>query len=77
MVWEGENVVSSCRQVIGATNPQTATPGTIRGDYGLTIGRNLIHGSDAVETAQKEIDLWFNEEELINWEPHSTSWLYE
>jgi nucleoside-diphosphate kinase len=77
MVWEGEGVVSSCRQIIGATNPQTATPGTIRGDYGLTIGRNLIHGSDAVETAQKEIALWFGEEELVSWEAHSTDWLYE
>ncbi|NEP18882.1 MAG: nucleoside-diphosphate kinase, partial [Leptolyngbya sp. SIO4C1] len=50
MVWEGEGVVASARKIIGATNPLTAEPGTIRGDYGITIGRNIIHGSDAVET---------------------------
>lgn len=77
MVWEGDGVVASARQIIGATNPLTATPGTIRGDYGVSIGRNLIHGSDASETAQKEISLWFKEEELVSWEPSMMSWLYE
>lgn len=77
MVWEGDGVVASARKIIGATNPLTAEPGTIRGDYGVSIGRNLIHGSDATETAQREISLWFTEEELVNWEPHLTPWLYE
>ena len=77
MVWEGEEVVASARKIIGATNPLTAEPGTIRGDYGMSIGRNLIHGSDAVETAQKEISLWFTEEETVSWEPVRNSWLYE
>ncbi len=77
MVWEGEGVVASARKIIGATNPLTAEPGTIRGDYGVSIGRNLIHGSDAIETAQREISLWFKEEELINWQPSLKSWLYE
>ena len=63
MVWEGEGVVASARKIIGATNPLTAEPGTIRGDYGISVGRNLIHGSDAIETAQTEINLWFKEEE--------------
>lgn len=77
MVWEGEGVVASARKIIGATNPLSAEPGTIRGDYGISIGRNLIHGSDAIETAQKEISLWFKEEELANWEPALNTWIYE
>ena len=77
MVWEGDNVVSSARNLIGATNPVTAAPGSIRGDLGVSIGRNLIHGSDAIETAQTEVALWFKEEELINWEPVRKAWLYE
>lgn len=77
MVWEGEGVIASARKLIGATNPLTAEPGTIRGDYGITIGRNIIHGSDAVETALTEIGLWFKEEELAGWESSMKSWLYE
>ena len=77
MVWEGEGVVASARKIIGATNPLSAEPGTIRGDYGISIGRNLIHGSDAIETAQTEINLWFKEEELANWQPALNTWIYE
>lgn len=77
MVWEGDGVVAAARKVIGATNPLTAEPGTIRGDYGVSIGRNLIHGSDAIETAQREIALWFKDEELVNWQPTLTAWTYE
>jgi nucleoside-diphosphate kinase len=77
MVWEGEGVVSSARKIIGATNPLTAEPGTIRGDFGISVGRNLIHGSDAIETAQTEIKLWFKDEELVGWEPSLMSWLVE
>lgn len=77
MVWEGDSVVTAARNLIGATNPVTAVPGSIRGDLGVSIGRNLIHGSDAIETAQTEVALWFKEEELINWEPVRKSWLYE
>lgn len=77
MVWQGDGVVASARKLIGATNPLTAEPGTIRGDFGVTIGRNLIHGSDAVETAQREIALWFQESELADWQPCAQSWLYE
>lgn len=76
MVWEGEGVIGSARKLIGATNPLDAEPGTIRGDYGITIGRNLIHGSDAPETAQSEIELWFGED-LCSWEPAMKPWLYE
>ncbi|MBD1863408.1 nucleoside-diphosphate kinase [Trichocoleus desertorum] len=77
MVWEGEGVVSSARKIIGATNPLAAEPGTIRGDFGINIGRNLIHGSDAIETAQREIALWFKEEEIANWEPTLMAWTRE
>ncbi len=77
MVWEGEGVVASARKLIGATNPLSAEPGTIRGDFGVSVGRNLIHGSDAIETAQNEISLWFSEKELSGWEPTLTPWLYE
>lgn len=77
MVWEGEGVVAAARNLIGATNPLTAAPGTIRGDFGVSIGRNLIHGSDAIETAQREINLWFASEELVAWEPTIRTWLYE
>ena len=77
MVWEGDGVVASARKIIGATNPLTSEPGTIRGDYGVSIGRNIIHGSDAVETAKREVALWFKDEELVNWQPQMTTWLYE
>lgn len=77
MVWEGEGVVASARKIIGATNPLNAEPGTIRGDYGVAVGRNLIHGSDAIETAQYEIGLWFKDEELVSWQQNAAPWLYE
>jgi nucleoside-diphosphate kinase len=77
MVWEGDGVIASARKLIGATNPLNAEPGTIRGDFGVSVGRNIIHGSDAPETAQQEIKLWFKDEELVGWEPSVTPWLYE
>ncbi|HEY9627718.1 MAG TPA: nucleoside-diphosphate kinase [Coleofasciculaceae cyanobacterium] len=77
MVWEGDGVISSARKLIGATNPLTSDLGTIRGDYGVSIGRNIIHGSDAPETAQQEISLWFKEDELVSWQPTITPWIYE
>lgn len=77
MVWEGDGVIASARKLIGATNPLEAEPGTIRGDYGITIGRNIIHGSDAPETAKSEIELWFGEGDLCDWEATLKPWLYE
>jgi nucleoside-diphosphate kinase len=65
MVWEGPNAVRLSRALIGATNPLDAAPGTIRGDFATEITTNLVHGSDAVETAEKEIALWFRPEELL------------
>ncbi|CBN54169.1 MULTISPECIES: nucleoside-diphosphate kinase [Kamptonema] len=77
MVWQGDGVVASARKMIGATNPLNAEPGTIRGDFAVNVGRNIIHGSDAIETAQREIKLWFKDEELVSWEPRLTPWLLE
>ncbi|MGA7936881.1 MAG: nucleoside-diphosphate kinase [Kovacikia sp.] len=77
MVWEGDGVIASARKIIGATNPLTAEPGTIRGDYGVNVGRNLIHGSDAPETAKQEISLWFKDEELVSWQPTLLTWIHE
>jgi nucleoside-diphosphate kinase len=77
MVWQGKGVIAAARKLIGKTNPLEAEPGTIRGDFGIDIGRNLIHGSDGVETAQREIALWFDESELVSWTPVAQSWIYE
>merc|ERR1711977_373035 len=61
MVWEGKDVVKTGRVMLGATNPLASAPGTIRGDFAIDVGRNICHGSDSVESAQKEIGLWFTE----------------
>ena len=63
--------------MLGATKPFDSEPGTIRGDFCIDVGRNVIHGSDSVESANKEIALWFKPEELVSWENHSHSWVYE
>ncbi|MBD3858653.1 nucleoside-diphosphate kinase [Bacillus sp. 28A-2] len=76
MVWQGEQVVDVTRQIIGKTNPKEALPGTIRGDYGLTVGKNIIHGSDSPESAEREISLFFKQEELTNWDQTISSWVY-
>ncbi|GGG17476.1 nucleoside diphosphate kinase [Lysinibacillus alkalisoli] len=64
MVWEGENVISVGRLMMGATNPLESAPGTIRGDYSTTVSHNVIHGSDSFASAQREITLFFGEEAL-------------
>ncbi len=61
MVWEGSDVVKTGRKMLGATKPSESEPGTIRGDFCIDVGRNIIHGSDSVESADKEIALWFPE----------------
>jgi nucleoside-diphosphate kinase len=77
MVWEGKGVVASSRKIIGITNPLNADNGTIRGEFGIDIGRNIIHGSDAPETAEREISLWFSPDELASWQPTISPWIYE
>eukprot|EP00164_Ancoracysta_twista_P000303 GFYU01000424.1.p2 GENE.GFYU01000424.1~~GFYU01000424.1.p2 ORF type:complete len:152 (+),score=58.48 GFYU01000424.1:29-484(+) len=77
MVWEGLNAVKTGRVMLGATNPADSAPGTIRGDFCIEVGRNICHGSDAVESANKEIALWFKDEELVDWTPSVKPWVYE
>jgi nucleoside-diphosphate kinase len=77
MVIEGEGVVQTVRQTVGATDPARAAPGTIRGDFGLTIGRNLIHASDSPETGREEVALFFDESEILSWERDTDRWILE
>ncbi len=76
-VLEGPNAIEVTRSTVGATNPASAAPGTIRADFGLTIGRNLIHASDGNETAEHEINLFFNADELVSYDRAIDSWLIE
>ncbi len=77
MVWEGRNVVPIARKIIGATNPQEAEPGTIRGDLGIDIGRNVIHGSDSPDSAAREISIHFRQNELFLYTRVDESVIYE
>jgi nucleoside-diphosphate kinase len=77
MVLEGLNAVEMVRWMTGKTDPQKAEMGTIRGDYGQFIGRNIVHASDSLENAQKEIDLWFSEQELASYTRIDEVWLTE
>eukprot|EP00267_Zea_mays_P035453 XP_008671277.1 nucleoside diphosphate kinase IV, chloroplastic/mitochondrial [Zea mays] len=76
MVWEGEGVIKYGRKLIGATDPQKYEPGTIRGDLGVVVGRNIIHGSDGPETAKDEIALWFEPKELVSYTSNAEKWVY-
>ncbi len=77
MVLEGKDSVQVARNLMGSTNPVKAEPGTIRGDYGLEVSRNIVHGSDSIESASREISLFFNESEFINYTRIDEMWLYE
>jgi len=77
LVLEGTNAVAAARNTIGATKPSEAAAGSIRGDLGLEIGRNLVHGSDSVENGEKEIALWFQSAELVSWERDTDPWVFE
>lgn len=77
MVWEGPNAVAAVRQTMGSTRPTEAAPGSIRHDYALQVGRNLTHASDTTENAEKEVALWFNEDELITWGRDLDAWIFE
>jgi nucleoside-diphosphate kinase len=77
MVLEGVNVIEMIRAMTGATDPQKAAMGTIRGDYGQFIGRNIIHASDGKDTAQFEINLWFSPEEIASYQRIDEEWLTE
>jgi nucleoside-diphosphate kinase len=78
MVVEGQDAVSQVRTMMGETDPAESAPGTIRGDFGLDLGRNVIHGSDTEPgSAEREIELFFDDEELTEWERIDETWLYE
>ena len=77
MVWAGPDAIAAVRQTMGATRPTEASPGSIRHDFGLEVGRNLTHGSDAEETAAAEIELWFDQDELILWSRDMDAWVFE
>jgi len=76
-VFEGTGAVAIVRKTMGATDPAEAAPGTIRGDLGLEIGRNLIHGSDSLESAKREVALFFSEEELLSYARDVDRWVFE
>jgi nucleoside-diphosphate kinase len=79
MVWEGQDATRQVRKMMGETDPADSAPGTIRGDFGLDLGRNVIHGSDHEDPGanEREIDLFFDDSELVGWEQIDETWLYE
>ena len=77
LVVEGPNAIEITRNTMGATNPVSAAPGTLRADYGLEIGRNLVHGSDGPETAVAEIALWFDRSEILSYKRDVDRWILE
>ena len=77
MALEAKNAIQIARRTMGATNPAEAAPGTIRADFSVEIGRNLVHGSDGPETAAFELDLFFDAREFVSWERSAESWIFE
>ena len=77
MAWEADNAVEAVRNTMGQTNPTSSPPGTIRGDLGLDIGRNLVHGSDSPESAQRELSLFFSDGELLDYTRSNDPWIKE
>ena len=77
MAWEADNAVEAVRNTMGQTNPTTSPLGTIRGDLGLDIGRNLVHGSDSLESAERELSLFFKMSELLNYSRANDPWIKE
>jgi nucleoside-diphosphate kinase len=76
MVWQGKEAVKTGRVMLGATNPLASQPGTIRGDFCVDVGRNICHGSDSTESAEREIALWFKSEEQVQWKSQEHDWVY-
>ena len=77
MAWEADEAVEAVRNTMGQTNPTSSPPGTIRGDLGLDIGRNLVHGSDSPESAQRELSLFFSDGELLDYTRSNDPWIKE
>jgi nucleoside-diphosphate kinase len=76
IVFQGKNAVEIIRRLMGETDPAKASSGTIRGDFGIDIAHNLIHGSDSLENASKEIDLFFSADEILDYEREMDTWIY-
>jgi nucleoside-diphosphate kinase len=77
MAFEGPNAIHAARTTIGSTKPWEAAAGTIRGDFGMDVGRNLVHGSDKPETGEREVALFFDESELVSWQRDTDPWIFE
>ncbi|MBV9270942.1 MAG: nucleoside-diphosphate kinase [Candidatus Eremiobacteraeota bacterium] len=77
MAVEGEDAIAGCRQIMGATNPLNAAPGSIRADFASTIGRNLVHGSDSAESAKRELDIFFEQSEYASRTHDLARWINE
>ncbi|MDD2422314.1 MAG: nucleoside-diphosphate kinase, partial [Heliobacteriaceae bacterium] len=77
MCWEGQDVITVAREMMGATNPATALPGTIRGTYAVDTGRNVIHGSDSPAAAERELAIYFRPEDFFNWDRSLAPWFTE
>lgn len=76
MVWEGSGVVQAVREIMGATDPLQARPGTIRGDHAVYISKNIVHGSDSLSSAEREISLYFQKEEIVGYERAIDAWIF-
>ena len=76
-VFEGTNAVAAARQLMGSTRPTEAAPGTIRADFGLEVGRNLVHGSDSVASAKREIEIFFAGQRVQSWSRNVDPWVFE
>ncbi len=77
MLWEGKDAVQIARDTIGATDPAKAAPGTIRADFGVDLGRNLVHGSDSVQSADREVGLFFSPNEIVEYSRDNERWITE
>lgn len=75
--FSGPNAVQAARSAMGATNPVESAPGSIRGDFGLDIGRNVVHGSDSAESGEREVALFFEADELLEWDRDADRWILE
>ena len=77
MVWEGTEAIMLARNTIGATKPVDSSPGSIRGDFAIEVGRNIVHGSDGPESAERETALYFSDSELVSWSRDTNTWIFE
>ncbi|MGD8189206.1 nucleoside-diphosphate kinase [Brevibacillus ginsengisoli] len=75
MVWQGNNVITTARNMMGKTNPVDAAPGTIRGDFAVSVGMNIIHGSDSPESAEREMNLWFSKNDVVSFDKTIQRWI--